>query len=185
VDLRIITTPALIGIDTRPAKIEIDSQLPKVEMKQQKAQLDIDTELPRVYIDQYECFAQLGYKNSLDVAWEQAQKAYERVMGYIAETAREGDRLAAIELGGNPVVDIAEEKSYWQPAPEPFMLPLPRPRFKVVGGISIQYQPGKIHFNAIIHPVRFNVTPHKVEIYMRQYPDISIEYTGNSIDRRV
>ncbi len=183
--LRITTTPALIGVRTRPAKVEMDSQFPKVEMKQQKAQLEIDTEMPMVYIDQYECFAQLGYKNFLDLAWEQVQKAYERVMEYIAETAQEGDRLAAIELEGNPVADIAEEKFYWQPTPEPMLLPVPGPRFKVTGGVSIQYQPGKIHFNVTIHPVSFNVTSHKVEIYMRQYPDINIKYVGQSVDRRV
>jgi hypothetical protein len=183
--LRINTTPALIGIKTQTAKVEIDSQLPLVEMEHQKAELEIETELPRVYIDQYECFAELGYKNFLDVAWEQAQKAYQHAMEYIAETAQEGDRLAAIELGGNPVADIAEEKSYWQPVPEPLTLPIPRPRFEVTGGVRISYQPGKVHFNAVLHPVRFNVTPHKVEIYMRQYPDINIEYVGHLIDRRV
>ena len=72
--LRINTTPSLIGIKTHTAKVEIDTQLPLVEMEHQKAELEIETELHRVYIDQYECFAELGYKNFLDVAWEQAQR---------------------------------------------------------------------------------------------------------------
>jgi len=185
VGLRITTTPALIGINTQPARIEIESRLPIVEIRQQQAQLDIEIKLPRVYIDQYECFAQLGYKSPRDVALEKFQKAYESVMEYIAETVREGDRLAAIEVEGNSLADIAEERAYRQPALEPLTLPLPRPRFEVSGRLSIQYHPGEIHFNAVIHPVRFSVTPHKVEIYMRQYPHISMEYVGHSIDRRV
>ena len=109
--LRITTTPALIGINTQPARIEIESRLPIVEIRQQQAQLDIEIKLPRVYIDQYECFDQLGYKSPRDVALEKFQKAYESVMEYIAETVREGDRLAAIEVEGISLADIAEERA--------------------------------------------------------------------------
>jgi len=183
--LRITTKPALIGIRTQPAKVEIDSSQPLLEMKRQSPRLDIKTEPVRVYIDQYECFAELGYKSFLDLARTQAQKGYQRLMEYIAQTAQDGDRLAAIELGGNPIADIAEERSYNVPEAEPITLPLPRPKFYVTGGISIDYQPGKIYFDAVVHPVRYKVTPHKVEIYMRQYPSITIEYARHYMDRRV
>ncbi|MDN5276732.1 MAG: hypothetical protein PWR01_697 [Clostridiales bacterium] len=183
--LRITTTPALIGIHTRPARVEIESPQPVLEMRRQQPQLNIDIEPVRVHIDQYECFAELGYKNFLDLARTQAQRGYQRVMEYIAQTAQDGDRLAAIELGGNPIADIAEERSYNVPEAEPIKLPFPKPRFYVTGGISIDYQPGKIYFNAIVYPVRYRITPHKVEIYMRQYPSIAIEYVGHYIDRRV
>jgi len=183
--LRITTTPALIGIRTQPAKVEIHSHQPLLKMKREPPRFDIDTEPVRVHIDQYECFAELGYKNFLDLAQTQAQRGYQRVMEYIAQTAQDGDRLAAIELGGNPIADIAEERSYDVPEAEPITLPFPKPKFYVTGGVSIDYQPGKIHFNAIVYPVRYRITPHKVEIYMRQYPSIAIEYVGHYIDRRV
>lgn len=155
-------------------------------MKRQQPQLNIDTEPVRVHIDQYECFAELGYINFFDIARIQKQKGYQRVMEYIARTARDGDRLAAIELGGNPIADIAEEKSNSTPEGEPVKLPFPRPRFTVTrSNIRINYISGKINFNAVVHPVRYRVTPHRVEIYIRQYPSISIEYEGDYIDRRV
>ena len=148
-------------------------------MKRQQPQLNIDTEPVRVHIDQYECFAELGYINFFDIARIQKQKGYQRVMEYIARTARDGDRLAAIELGGNPIADIAEEKSNSMRVNEPVKLPFPRPRFNVTrSNIKINYKSGKISFNAVVHPVRYRVTPHRVEIYLRQYPSISIEYEG-------
>nr|MBO2494551.1 hypothetical protein [Clostridia bacterium]PZN11659.1 MAG: hypothetical protein DIU64_02085 [Caldicoprobacter oshimai] len=183
--LRITTTPALIGIRTQLAKVEMESPRPLLEMKRQQPQLNIDIEPVRVHIDQYECFAELGYKNFLDLARTEAQRGYQRVMEYIAQTAQDGDRLAAIELDGNPIADIAEERSYDVPEAEPITLPLPQPKFYVRGGISIDYQPGKIHFNAVVSPVKYRVTPHKVEIYLRQHPNITIEYVGHHIDRRV
>ena len=128
-------------------------------MKRQQPQLNIDTEPVRVHIDQYECFAELGYINFFDIARIQKQKGYQRVMEYIARTARDGDRLAAIELGGNPIADIAEEKSNSTPEGEPVKLPFPRPRFNVTrSNIKINYISGKINFNAVVHPVRYRVT---------------------------
>ncbi|MBM7582626.1 hypothetical protein JOD02_001483 [Caldicoprobacter guelmensis] len=183
--LRITTTPALIGIRTQPAQLEIDTSRPFVEMQHQPPRLNIQTQPAKVYIDQYECFAELGYKNFLDLARAQAQKGYQRVMEYIAQTAQDGDRLAAIEQGGNPIADIAEERSYHTPEPEPISLPFPKPRFFVTGGVSIDYYPGEVHFNAVVHPVRYRVTLHKVDIYLRQYPSITIEYVGRNLDRRV
>jgi hypothetical protein len=183
--LRITTTPALIGIHTRSARVEMESSQPVLEMRRQQPQLNIDTEPVRVHIDQYECFAELGYKNFLDLARTQAQRGYQRLMEYIAQTVQDGDRLAAIELGGNPIADIAEERSYHTPEPEPISLPFPKPRFFVTGGVSIDYEPGKVNFNAVVYPVQFRVTPHKVDIYLRQYPSIAIEYVGHNLDRRV
>lgn len=183
--LRITTTPALIGIRIQPAKVEMESPRPLLEMRWQKPQLNIEVEPVRVHIDQYECFAELGYKNFLDLARAEAQRGYQRVLEYIAQTAQDGDRLAAIELGGNPIADIAEERSYDVPDAEPITLPIPKPRFYVTGGVSINFHPGKIHFNAIVSPVRFKVAPHRVDIYLRQYPSITIEYVGHHIDRRV
>lgn len=182
--LRITTVPSLIGIRTQPAKVKIQNPQPVLQMKQQP-RLNIETELPKVHIDQYKCFAELGYKNFLDLARSGAQRGYQRAMEYIAQTAQDGDRLAAIELCGNTIADIAEERSYHVPETEPISLPFPKPRFFVTGKVSIDYQPGKVHFSAVVHPVRYDVIPHKVEIYLRQYPAISIEYTGHYIDRRV
>lgn len=183
--LRITTTPALIGIRTQTAKVEIETSQPFVKMWNQPPRLNIQTEPVRVYIDQYECFAELGYKNFLDLARAQAQRGYQRLMEYIAQTAQDGDRLAAIELGGTPIADIAEERSYHMLELEPISLHFPKPRFFVTGGVSIDYEPGKVHFSAVVHPVKYRVTPHKVDIYLRQYPSIAIEYVGHNLDRRV
>jgi len=63
-------------------------------------------------IDQYPVFAGLGYKSSIDLVKEVVQKAYQHVIEYIGKTASDGDRLAAIELGGSPIADIAERDAY-------------------------------------------------------------------------
>ncbi len=182
---QITTTPALIGIRTHPAVMEIHSPPPRVEMETQAPKLTIETQPVKVYIDQRECFKELGYKNVLDLTRERAEAGYNQVMEYIADTAREGDRLAAIELKGNPIAHIAENKLHRLPISKPMTLPIPKPKFDVSWDLNIHYQPGKVVFNPITNPVTYKVTPHYVEIFMRQYHDINIEHTGHSIDRRV
>ncbi|HOJ10377.1 MAG TPA: DUF6470 family protein [Clostridiales bacterium] len=63
-------------------------------------------------IDQYPVFAGLGYKSSGDLVKESTQRGYRYSMQYIGKTAADGDRLAAIELGGEPLADIAERDAF-------------------------------------------------------------------------
>lgn len=63
-------------------------------------------------IDQYEVFSNLGYKSTKDLLRESAQRSYKHVMEYIGKTAEDGDRLAAIELGGAPIADIAQRDAF-------------------------------------------------------------------------
>ena len=63
-------------------------------------------------IDQYPVFEGLGYKSTIDLLRESSQRAYQHVMEYIGKTSADGDRLAAIELGGTPLADIAERDAF-------------------------------------------------------------------------
>lgn len=82
-------------------------------------------------IDQREAFFSIGRKSNLDVVRESAEITYKHVMEYIGRTAEDGDRFAAIELGGNPIADIAERDSF--PEKEFVIDAIPRvgPRFDV------------------------------------------------------
>ncbi|NSW90063.1 MAG: hypothetical protein HPY74_05130 [Firmicutes bacterium] len=82
-------------------------------------------------IDQYEAFASVGYKNTMDLLRESAQRAYQHVMEYIGKTAEDGDRLAAIELGGNPLADIAERDAFPEKEFGIDFIPKARPKYDV------------------------------------------------------
>ncbi|HHV96237.1 MAG TPA: hypothetical protein GXX37_07165 [Clostridiaceae bacterium] len=82
-------------------------------------------------IDQYPVFAGLGYKSSIDLVKEAAQKAYQHAIEYIGKTASDGDRLAAIELGGTPIADIAERDAFPEKEPDAGSVPGGQPKFDV------------------------------------------------------
>lgn len=183
--LKIQSTTARIAIETQKAKMYIDNKAPLLTHQREDTKLQVRTEKPKVLIDQYECFAAVGFKNPLDLARDEAQRAYQQVLQFIAETAQDGDRLAQIHKGGNPVIDIAVRKSLRQAQIDVGEFPVPQPKFDVVGSVNVDWIPGNLTFDSELHPVSYEVTPHKVNIYLEQKNSIDIEYVGSNLDRRI
>lgn len=192
-DIRITTTDAKIGIETINARLERKSNPARMEIRQKQALLEIETEKPKIKIDQYEAFASAGRKNNLDLAVEIAQVGYQRVMEYIAEKAEEGDRLAAIHIKEDPIVEFGEKAVYVQQREFNIdFIPKARPKITVEEGeVKVELAGGS---NAFFDKVKINFVPHtydtkyipgKVNIYMIQYPSVEIEYVGNNIDQYV
>ncbi|MCX7841767.1 MAG: DUF6470 family protein [Clostridia bacterium] len=189
--LRIEQTHAKTGIESTPSRLEIETQNATLELKQKHAKINIRTELPKVLIDQYECFAEAGLKNTADFTREMAQRGYQQVMEFIAKTAADGDRLAAIERGGNPIADICERDAVPEHEFGLDTIPKSRPRIDVKGeltldpernsegvnnGVEGSYTPGRVDIS---------FTPARVSIYMRQYNSIRFSYAASNIDASI
>lgn len=104
------------------------------------SRMNTHMQLPRIEIDQYECFATSGLKGSFDLAKEGAQLGYKQSMEYIAKTAQDGNRLAAIEKGGTPIQDIAKRDAW--PVHEFGLgfMPKARPKITVKGSVIDTYR---------------------------------------------
>jgi len=187
--LEIRQTYAKIGMDITPGRLDINTQDARLELHQNHAKINISSKLPKVGIDQYECFADAGLKNFLDLTREFAQMGRQQAMDYISKTSSDGRRLAAIHKGGNPIADIAKRDS--SPVQEFGLdfIPKARPRIYlkegdlqieperngegIHNGVEIQFTPG----SAEINYMRGNV-----DIYLRQKASLSISYKGESVD---
>ncbi len=189
--LRISRTDGKIGIETTPAKLEITKRDARLSLRRNHVEIRMKTEHPKVEIDQYEAFASAGLKNSLDLAKEAARKGYRQVMEFIAKYARDGDMLAAIENGGNPLADIAERDAFPTDEYGLGFIPQAGPDFKVHGNLKIdaaaakpeasngiwsEYEPGEVNIN---------YTRGKVNIYLKQRPSINIEFRGKNVDSKI
>ena len=176
-------THAKIGIERVPGRLEIRTRNAVLELHQEQAKVNIQTELPKIEIDQREAFADIGLKSYRDLAKEMVQMAYQNVMQYIAKTASDGDRLAAIELGGNPLADIAERDAFPEKEFGYDYIPKTRPKISLQEGkVHIDVEPRGVEANYIPGDVEFNFIPTKINIYMRQYNSISFEYKGTKVD---
>jgi hypothetical protein len=74
---------------------------------------------------------------------QQARKGYQRYLKYVGEASADGERLSAIEKGGNPIRDIAVREAYETDGADPIGRAAP-PKFDVEGYIEIDVQNNKL-----------------------------------------
>lgn len=180
--LSISTRPGLIGIQTTPGQLNMESRTARLEIHQEHARLTIETRRPVLDIDQYPSRAQMGFKKTGDVAMEAAQLGRQKALEYIAAKTEEGNRLKAIEKGGNPIRDISIDKAWPQKQRQGGFTPIVGPTFHATPGEVIITPPSvtnptHIGYEAEYIPGELNIQyiAAKVEIYMRQYPEVNID----------
>jgi hypothetical protein len=189
--LQIEKTNALIGVKTADPKLGIKTQPAKLEIHQRQAQIKLQNKHSKLLIDQYESFASAGLKNNADITAEAAQKGYQKFIAYVGKTAEDGDMLAAIEDGGNPIAYISKRDSSKTHVFGLDFIPKVGPKFDIKvtennnpmlnaagyhNGVEGQYIPGNIKENFI---------PGQVDIYLRQNTSIKMKYIPNTIDYQV
>ncbi|MFY9277978.1 MAG: DUF6470 family protein [Caldicoprobacterales bacterium] len=185
--LRITQVFGQIGIDTYRSWMDIRQTPPKAHIEQRKPELSIEGKLPKVYIDQTQCFTESGLKPPLQLAMDFNMEGKKAAFEAIGRIAQEGTRLRSIEKGGNPIAEIAYEKS--QRDYEITMVQMPKSRPDIewdLGYLKIDWKPNpaKIEWETYT-TAQINATKHRVDIYMKQWPDIKIEYIGNNIDSSI
>ncbi|WIF96132.1 DUF6470 family protein [Caminicella sporogenes] len=183
--IRITSLPALIGINTIPAKLEIIQPKADVNMHTELPKVQMHTEQVKVQIDQYQCFAEAGLKNYLDLTKDTAQFAIQALLQGIERIVRQGNELAAIENEADPIPVQSKENAF-----ELFnkdynieTIPKSRPKIDFKGGtVDIKVHEGKTDIDVKVNKPQINYIPGKVEIYLRQKNSINIEYIGEKIN---
>jgi hypothetical protein len=190
--ISINTTSAAIGIDRTASRLDMQSQNAQLELHSNPPMVNIRTERPTIEIDQYECFASVGLKGPVDLTREAAGRANQNALEYIGKVVADGNRLAAIENGGNPIAEMAKRDATTTHEFGIVSLPTARPRITVKG--SMQVDPGStgqgmhngVEGNFTPANLNINYTPEKVNIFMRQYASVNINYQPeNKIDTRI
>ncbi|MCX8129905.1 MAG: DUF6470 family protein [Clostridia bacterium] len=186
--LVISQTYAKIGVNRTPESLEIHSQNARLQIHQKHAKVNLHTEHPRVEIDSYEARASAGLKNDIDLMREAAQMGYQQVMEYIGKVAADGDTLAAVERGGEPIADIAERDAYPTHEFNIDFIPKTGPNITVKGGVNIDPERNSEGINNGVEgsfvpaSMELKFTPSKVTIFLQQYASVNISYQGTNVD---
>ncbi len=179
--LQITTTPARLGMKTYNAHLEIQQPRGQQSIEQPRPEMKIDRELPKVIIDQYQCFAEMGLKNPTDLAKEISNWSRKKWLEGLARRREEGDRMARIEKGGNPIPEMAREKLNHQYQFNVDFIPKSRPKIEVTGHLNIEWDIKKPIINYKPNKPIVDYTPGYVDIYVEQWPDIEIRYVDERI----
>lgn len=186
--IRITQTLGRIGIRQYPAKMNIEQPPPRADMRQPRADLKITTEHGKIYIDQSQCFSEVGLKTALELAHDFYDESLMVGLDAIGEMSEQGDRLMRIEEGKDAIADIAVEAMHRDEMELNIdIAPKSRPNIHVKEGrVDIDVIPMSAEIDWQVHTkANINATRHKVDIYMDIWPDIKFEYVGKNVDREI
>ncbi len=186
VSLRITSTDALIGINTTPASMSISQPKADFEMHQKHAKVKIKTEPLEIRIDQRQCFNEAGLKDNTAFMEDNVQKAKQDFIQGIDRVVSEGNMMAAIEYNSNAIVEISLNNSIKIYDFNVDFIPKSRPIIEFLGGnLDIQVDEGYVELKAKQNKPIIDVKVGGVEIYIRQNPELKIEYVGDNMDETI
>lgn len=185
--IQITTQRAILDWKTQNAKVGISgngtSNILKISTT--KPEVNLKTEKPQIQIDQSQCFAEAGLMSISDLIADNAAYGQQKVGEGIARIVDQGNELAAIETGYDPIPDQAYSNAYDMFDHEFVYTTIPQSRPKIDfirGSVDVQVQEGKVNNETQLKKLDVNYTPGKVEYFMKQYQSINIAFTGNNLD---
>lgn len=188
-DLKISTTPSIIGINRTPGKLEMLQPKADMEIHTEHAKIEILTEQIRVQIDQRIPFAEAGLKNYLESTKEYAELGKRKAMEGISRIVDQGNAFIEIQnIEANPVAQQAEQNAFhWNDAEFNFdMIPKTRPQIDFIGGnVDIQIHEGKSNIKTQANMPKINYERGNIEIYLKQKNSIKIDFVGKGIDAKI
>lgn len=185
--------PNLLQITTIPIKIEIkvtnasyeypDDRQPKVNISTKNGELVMEAEPLKLKIDTYEARKSLGYghMNDGDMLKQKANEGWSLAFQGTARVASEGDMLAR----GVKASDIARQNVRAGATVETIMEFLPKEGADITfeaGTLNIEYQMGSQDIDWDLTPqLPMEFIPGSVELIVKDYPRVEIEYVGDPI----
>jgi hypothetical protein len=181
--LRITRTDALLGIRSTPAKMQISQPKPDFELRHKDAKVLLHTEPVQIRIDQSQCRNEIGYKDNEAFGADAAARGQQAVLEGIARRVGEGNQLAQVPVNGNAIAQIAAQNSLQVDDYNIDFLPKSKPEIDFVGGrVDISVDEGYVELQSKPNKPIIDVEIGTVEIYLRQRPELEIQYIGSQID---
>ncbi len=176
--IQIQTKPMQLEYKTNPSSMEISQGNPiKLDFSVKPGSLKMHSEQVKVLIDQTQCFAEAGLKNIQGMIDENTSISKQKMMESIGKIVEQGNELADIASGNDPIPAQAEYNAFDQFIREwNFdLIPKSRPEFKVTGGtVDIEHEPAEVQNNTRFDPPKINYTAGKIETYVKQYNEIEM-----------
>lgn len=155
-----------IRIEQQYAKLGIQAERSKITIKQPKATFELESTPPRfdieqprgrLTIDQSRAWDALGVGSNLRLMSLIYDQSHQFSLEGIARIVENGNRLAAIHLGGNPIADIAGEQAFRD-------LPVQTVTMATNDNVDITYEPQHPNIELVRGRVDANIRRNLPEI---------------------
>lgn len=157
----------------------------EVQISQTPAKMTLNPTPSRLSIDQSECWADMDLKHISRRIAEEAADGKRAVLEYIGKTAEEGTQLRSIEHKGDVLRNLAmqarimpEYNIQYSNVPENFSL-----RIDVLPGeLNMDWQRGGVNVDVKTIPYSQNYEMGKIDYYVKQKNELTIDVVGSSFD---
>ncbi len=186
--LSIRTTPLVLSYEIKNAQLNMTQKEGRFEGRTILPEIRIKTTNPKLKIDQSECFNEAGSKTNSALLDEYISYSNSMHMKGLERVVSQGNELAKIENGGNPIPSQAEYNVFDQYKKEFNIgtVPRSRPKIEVIeGNVDISVREGKIDKEYIRGGVEYEYIPGYVKYVIDSYNSISIEYKGKNVNTEV
>lgn len=182
--IQIETIKGAIGVERRLARIDPGQPDARVYIRSRQARVEVDTRPVVMEIDYRDLNANLGALAPIPLSHHLVASHREAALSGIAQIARTGDTLAAIETGIS-IADIAAEaldQDGVALGPSGGLPPSYPPMRASGGGVTMEPVPGELRFDAPWRPIGGTYHPGNVRVYMLTQPEVRITVVGSATD---
>ena len=174
---------ARIGIDADLGEYEMKQPRPTFELQQTPAKQEMRQPQGDLQIDQSKAWDALALGNNLQMMSRIYSQAPQIALQGIAKIVEDGNRMAAIHLGGNPIADMGQEVTVSFPELD-YAGPASYDNVDIhytARKPEINTERGTINLNARVNKPEVEYHRGKLDIYLLQRN--KVEFTPPAIDR--
>lgn len=179
--IQIQQTYAKIGLRiTKPVQ-EIEQPPAQISIKQESAKMVIDRKPGMLEIDQEQARNEVNLKSPSVLSDDFAQYGRQQLLEAIASIVQKGNQMAAIKNNADAIVAMATE--YTLKMPPDFNIGFIPSHGSVKfdytpAEINIDWQIGGTEIDTIVQKPIHHYKPGKAEVYMSQWPELTIDVLG-------
>jgi len=174
--IQIQTQSIRMSMETTPYQYTIEQPRGEQDIQQIPAELSVRQPRGELEIDHTRALDALGYMDTITFSHRVSAESHRIYLEALGRTAQQGNRLAAIHQGGEPIADIAWEE---------YNMDYP---MNLIGAaqydpVDIDYQARKPEIDVEVRGAETRYTPQspeftftrgKLHVYVEQYPSVTI-----------
>ena len=180
--LEMKTVPMSFELKVNNARYEMATTNATYELKRDKGGFQMQMKPTRLNIDTIEARYSAGIKSAMRSVADSAQKGVKAAYEASASYAREGELMLNVDLMDNPIPEIAMRKFFSDVNFNLGFAPSVRPDISWnIGGISMNFKMDKLDFDWDFQRPHIEFTPGSIELIIKEYPKIEVNYIGSPI----
>ena len=175
-DLQVNQVNGRMNLNIKPPNMKLQTKhAADFSINNQRGNIKVNTKSVKVDISTRKARAELGHKFYKIYGKEIAQKGIQASMRGIAEYARQGDQLAQIEKGGNPIASQAKANAQ-DPKRKIGLKWLPGPEIKTApGDFKATYTQDKLNIESKSYWPKGKLDWGKIEAYLDPEPKFEVK----------